>query len=215
MEELIVRVLRTVACVPRLRIVARLAAGDELTLTRLAQDLRLRRDLVCTHLARLSSVGLVKRRRSGRRCCCAAGSPYGPGTLSGQVASWLGAALSSQSASPRTVRALEQRRRPTVHGLPRIYRTLLDAATAFTYPRRIQILRRLASASAPASSAFHRELRMSAPALSRHLAKVVRRGYVSVSRAGRHLSYQLASTAKTLQHAQLLAIVQSCWMAAR
>jgi len=116
MEELIVRVLRTVACVPRLRIVARLAAGDELTLTRLAQDLRLRRDLVCTHLARLSSVGLVKRRRSGRRCCCAAGSPYGPGTLSGQVASWLGAALSSQSASPRTVRALEQRRRPTVHG---------------------------------------------------------------------------------------------------
>ncbi|HUT32193.1 MAG TPA: helix-turn-helix transcriptional regulator [Planctomycetota bacterium] len=211
MDELIVRVLRTVACVPRLRILSRLGGGEELTLSRLAGALHLRRDLVCTHLARLSAVGLVRRRRSGRRCFCIAGSPYGPGTVSGQVASWLGDALRSQGALPHQAHPPERRGKHATDGLQPIYGTLMDAATAFTHPRRIQILRRLASPRPAFTREFTRELRMSAPALNRHLAKLIRRGYVSAEGARGHLSYRLAPTAKTPQHAQLLEIVQEHW----
>ncbi len=211
MDELIVRVSRGAACVTRLRILARLAGGEELTLSRLAGDLRLRRDLVCTHLARLTAVGLVRRRRSGRRCYCIAGSPYGPDTISGQVASWLGAALRAHRASLDATRLPKRGRRRAVGGLPQVYGALLDAATAFTHPRRIQALRLIASRTLTASGESARELRMSAPALSRHVAKLVRRGYVSASRVGHRLSCQLAVTTKTLYHARLLEIVRRHW----
>ncbi len=211
MDELIVRVLRTAACVTRLRILARLAGGEELTLCRLAGDLHLRRDLVCTHLARLTAVGLVRRRRSGRRCYCMAGSLYGPDTVSGQVAAWLGAALHAHRAWPHAPRLPGRGRRHAAEGLQPVFGTLLDAATAFTHPRRIQILRRLASPKPPPTEAFAGELRMSASALSRHVDKLVRRGYVTVSRTGHRLPFRLAATAKTPLHAQLLEIARGHW----
>ncbi|MBM4042307.1 MAG: helix-turn-helix transcriptional regulator [Planctomycetes bacterium] len=211
MDELIVRVLRTAACVPRLRVLARLAGGEELTLSKLAGDLRLRRDQVCAHLARLTAVGLVRRRRSGRRCYCIGGSPYGPDTISGQVALWLGAALHPHGASSHAPGPPGGRRRHAIGGLQPIYGTLLDAATAFTHPRRIQLLRRLASPTRTSAEDLARELRMSSPALSRHAVKLVRRGYVRALRAGHRLSYQLAGTAKTQYHEQLLEIVRRHW----
>ncbi len=211
MDELIVRVLRTVACVPRLRILSRLGGGQELTVKRLASDLGVRPDLACIHLARLAAVGLVKRRRSGRKCYCAAGSPYGPETLSGQVAAWLGAALPFEGSPPRRALPSGSRKRPAADGLPQAYRVVLDAATAFTHPRRIQILRRLSS-SAPASAReITRELRMSGPALSRHVAKLIRRQYISPARGGKEVSYRLAPVPKTPCHARLMEIVQRHW----
>ncbi|MBM4034160.1 MAG: helix-turn-helix transcriptional regulator [Planctomycetes bacterium] len=211
MDELIARVLRTVACVPRLRILSRLGGGEELTVKRLASDLGVRPDLACIHLARLAAVGLVKRRRSGRKCYCAAGSPYGPGTLSGEVAAWLGTALPSEGSPPRRALPSGSRKRPGADGLPQVYRVVFDAATAFTHPRRIQILRRLSSSTPAPAREFTSELRMSGPALNRHLAKLIRRQYISPSREGKEVSYRLAPAPKTPYHALLMEIVQRHW----
>ncbi len=211
MDELIVRALRAVACVTRLRILSRLAGVDELTLTRLAGDLRLRRDLVCLHLARLAAVGLVRRRRSGRRCYCIAGSPYGPNTVSGDLAAWLCSALRSERALPGHAGAPAHRFGRTRGTLPELHRLILDATTAFTNPRRLQILRHLACGKPASATQLTGELRMSGSALERHLGKLIRRGYVRKLRSGPQPSYCLAPTAKTPHHARLMAIVQAHW----
>ena len=207
MDEIIVRVLRTVACFARLRIVSRLLSGTELTPSQLARDLRLSRDLVSAHLARLASAGLIQRRRSGARCFCWAGSPYSDRALSGQVAAWLREALTSSPGSSTGAPAATHPDSPP----PESHRVVFEAATTFTSPRRVQILRRLARGDNVDVGTLVRELRMSETALSRHLDKLVRRGYVSAARAGRVVLYCLSPAGKTRHHSRLLKIVQTHW----
>jgi len=211
MDELITRVLRTVACYTRLRILSRLTGCKEMTLTQLARALRLRRDLVCIHLARLAAVGLVQRRRSGVRCYCIAGSSYSQRALSGRIASWLREALGATAQAGSESR-LAGRGTGRDSGASReAHRVIFEAATAFTNPRRIRVLRRLAGNQPVEATALARELRMSGAAFSRHVAKLTRRGYVSSSRHGRRVVYRRTAHAKTPIHAGLLEIVSDCW----
>ncbi|MBM4034228.1 MAG: ArsR family transcriptional regulator [Planctomycetes bacterium] len=207
MEEVIVRVLRAVACFTRLRLVERLMSCGELTPSQLARDLRVSRDLVSAHLARLSAAGLIRRRRSGARCFCRADSPYGEHTLSGAIAAWLRTALAADPANPVSAPAAAR----TQTAPPEAHRVVFQAATAFTSPRRLQILRRLARGGRVHGKALSNDLRMSATALSRHLDKLIRRGYVSVARAGRGLLYTLLPAGSTPHHARLLEIVKTHW----
>jgi len=207
MDEVIARVLRAVACFARLSILSRLLSSGEATPSQLARDLRLSRDLVSTHLARLTSAGLIQRRRSGARCFCRAGSPYSDRTLSGEIAGWLQEALSSSPGKSTGGPAAAHRDSPP----PELHRAVFEAATAFTSPRRIQVMRRLAHESSVDGPTLIRELRMSEAALSRHLDKLIRRGYVSVVRAGRGFRYALVSAGKTPHHTRLLGIVQAHW----
>ncbi|MBM4034980.1 MAG: helix-turn-helix transcriptional regulator [Planctomycetes bacterium] len=208
MDELIVRVLRTVACHTRLRIISRLLAGEEAAPSRLARELRLRRDLVSAHLARLSSAGLVRRRRSGAHCYYAARSPYNDAALSGQVVAWLREAL---APAPPGSAPGPRGGAHTKSAQPDAGKVLFDAATAFTSVRRLQILRRLSRGDAVTVATLMRELRMSDAAASRHTEKLIRRGYISAVRDGRSLAYRLAPDAKKPHHARLLDIVRTHW----
>jgi len=210
MSELIVRVLRTVACFARLRILSRLSA-KETTPTALARDLKLPLDLVCSHLARLASVGLVRRRRSGLRCFCIAGSPYGESALSTQVSRWVHDVLRGASPVAPAPRRSARRRSEAADTSPGAYDLIFDAATAFTHVRRLQIMRRLATGRAADISALNRELKMSPQAVARHLDKLIRRGFVLSSLQEGRMVYRPAPRARTPIHGRLLAIVSAHW----
>ena len=210
MDEIIVRVLRAIACRTRLRIVSLLATGEESTPSQIARALCLDPDLVSAHLARLDAAGLVCRRRSGARCYCAARSPYSGRALSGQLARWLYGAFMTVPASATAPSSLHRGYRETQDGA-RQADDVFDAATAFTHLRRLQILRRLAGGKVVDALVLSRELRMSPAAVSRYVAKLVRRGYASASARGRRFLCQAAQKAKTPLHTSLLGIVASHW----
>ncbi len=208
MDELIVRVLRTVACSTRLRMLAHLMRTDEATPSQLARDLRIRPAVVAIHLARLTSAGLIKRRRSGARHYSSARSPYNDSTLSGQVLAWLRDALTAGGRNQPTETSAQT---PTARPSLEAHNAVFDAATGFTHPRRIQILRRLAKGRPPDVAALMRELRMSKTAVSRHTDKLIRRGYVRPLPPVRSTTYQLVRAGKTPLHGRLLAIVSRHW----
>lgn len=211
MDELVVRILRTVACRTRLRILSRLATGQEATPTQLAHALRLRPDLVCAHLARLDSAGLVQRRRSGARCYYIARSPYSQHALSGQVTAWLQDALRANAPGAPVV-PRSQHNAVDTPATPRdMGGAIFDAATAFTNTRRLQILRRLAGGAEVDAPTLSKELRMSDAAVSRHIDKLMRRGYVRVARRKHRLVCRLGTEAKTSFHGRLLEIVAGHW----
>jgi len=95
--------------------------------------------------------------------------------------------------------------------LPKAHRLVLHAATAFTHPRRIQVLRRLAAGGALDVPTLTRDLKMSQAALSRHLEKLIRRGYVRALPPTRGGSYELLRDGKGGLHASLLAILTTHW----
>ncbi len=215
MDDLVVRTLRTVACVTRLRILSHLASTREATPTELAGKLGIRLDLVCAHLARLSSAGLVQRRRSGPHCYCIGRSPDARGTLSGLLSAWVYDGL--RGTQPGAPAAGRSTRRPTQAAdvPPSAFGLIFDAATALTHPRRLQIIRHLTEARAAGLSDLARELSMSGRAAERHLDKLIRRGFVrSSSHEGRVL-YHLAPGRTARFHARLLAIVRAQWGAHR
>ena len=196
MDEIIVRVLRAVACQTRLRILSFLVRTDESAPTDVARGLGLPLSLVCAHLRRLSAAALVQRRRSGAWCYCRAQSPYRGEAFSARITSWLRRALTGQA-----VDCVEAE----------LHKTIFEAATAFANVRRLQILRRLAGGDIVEGRTLTKELRMSGPAVTRHMGKLVRRGYVTLSRAGRCLAYRLAAKGKTRIHSELLRIVRASW----
>jgi DNA-binding transcriptional ArsR family regulator len=89
MDAIIVRLARAVASWPRLRIVSLLARGEEMTPTRLAEELRLPLNVLSLHLRSLATAGLIGRRKSGVWCHYRAESPYDETTPSGKLAAWL------------------------------------------------------------------------------------------------------------------------------
>lgn len=211
MDEIVVRVLRTVACSARLRILSKLVLVPETCPTDLARDVDMGVDLVCTHLTRLSSAGLTKRRRSGAWCYCVAESPYRPEAFSGRITSWLTEALRRPRRTTRNCRVAQLRNSDAVEVETEVHNILFDAATAFTNLRRIQILRRLATGEVLAVETLSNDLGMSESAVSRHTGKLIRRGYVIACRSGRCLEFRLADEFKTPLHARLFEIVRGEW----
>ena len=207
MNEIVVRVLRALACLARLRMLCCMARTDEITPTDLARELRMRLDLVCTHLRRLTSAGLIERRRSGVWCYCRARSPYPDEAFSAKITSWVCRLL----RSPRQVRVARDHHSLGPDAQAELQRTIFEAATAFTNVRRLRILRRLAGGEAVTIRTLTGELRLSEAAAGRHLAKLVRRGYVDPVRAGRYLTYRLARRFKTPVHGRLFEIVCGEW----
>ena len=207
MDEIIVRVFRALACVSRLRILSCLSRVHEATPTQLARLLGMRLNVVCTHLQRLTSAGLISRRRSGVWCYCRARSPYPDDVFSGKLTSWLRRQL---RGSGRT-RAGRGRRGAGPEAHAELQRVIFDAATTFTNVRRLQILRRLTSGGAVPIRNISEALRMSESAASRHLAKLTRRGYVESAHAGRQSVCRLARKCKTPVHRKLLEIVLAEW----
>lgn len=214
MDDILVRIARTVACLPRLRMLSVLVRLRETTPTALAEELGIPLDMISTHLARLSAAGLIQRRRSGLYSYCVGRSPYSRDALSGRIMSWLCDTLRTP-AEART-NCIPGQVCNAGEGEPesQVHEAVFEAATAFTHHRRLQILRRLSHGDVAAVQTLTRELHMSEAALSRHTAKLVRRGYVEATRSGRCLGYRLATKFKTPVHARLLKIVLREWQKA-
>ena len=211
MNEIVVRVARAVACHTRLRVLASLVQSGEAMPTELADRLSIRMDVLSVHLGRLSTAGLISRRRSGARHYCTAQSPYSRSTLSGRVASCLQRVLSDPAATVQNY-GVAQLRNPSSKDAEACLRELIfEAATAFTNVRRLQMLQRLKNGDTVAPEELSRELSMSGAAVSRHSAKLIRRGYVETIREGRTVRYRLAGKFRTPLHAKLLEIVSSEW----
>lgn len=218
MDDIIVRVARAVACPTRLRILSRLVQNGETMPTGLAEHLGMPNNTVSAHLRRLSSAGLILRRRSGLRCYCAAQSPYSDNALSGKITSCLRKILTQPAKTMNGIKNCavlklcnfdgDGRHRHNTKN--RLHEIIFDAATAFTNHRRLQILRRLTQGVA-AAEGFTEQLRMSDRALRRHSAKLIRRGYVAVCRVDGGLGYRLAPKAKTPVHSKLFKIIRAEW----
>lgn len=212
MDELVVRIARAVACITRLRLLGCLAGGGELAPTKLAQSLAVDPALVCAHLRRLSAAGLVQRRRSGRWRYCRAGSPYSKETLSGRVTQWLRDILRDPRRTARTCGVEHLRDLSAAEVADLVYDAVFEVATAFTSVRRLQILRRLSNSPDADVRTLSRELHMSRPAVYRHCAKLLRRGFVTRSRTARGLlTYRPAASFSTPLHARLFEIVRETW----
>ena len=211
MDEIIAQVARAIACFARLRILSRLAKTAEMAPTRLATDLAMPPPVISAHLRRLSSTGLIQRRRSGSWCYCVPKSPYSNRALSGMVASWLFGILRKPAEAIRDCR-LSQVCNLAEGALEATLHTLIfEAATAFTNVRRLQILRQLSKNEVVTSEVLSQELSMSESAVSRHTAKLIRRGYVTLAQTKRPLGYRLAGEFKSPIHARLSKIVRSQW----
>jgi DNA-binding transcriptional ArsR family regulator len=203
--------MRTVACRARLRIITNVARAEETSPTQLAQELGMGTDLVSAHLTRLTFAGLITRRRSGVRCHCAAGSPYPAESFSGKISAWLNDAVGRPKRTIRDPRVARPKTADPSDPDAELHTMLIDAATALTNVRRVQILRRLCGAEVLAVETLSRDLGVSASAVSRHTSKLIRRGYVNGKRAGRFLEYRLADSFKTPWHARLLQILRQEW----
>ena len=208
MYELIVRIARAIACVPRLRILSCVAGADEIMPTDLAQELGMSRDLVAAHLRRLSAAALIQRRRLGVRSYCIASSPYAEHTISGRMAAWLRQVLGDPARAMRDSEVEQVRNCRGSDAQSQLRGVIFDAATAFTDVRRLQILHRLMRGRTATVEVLVRELSMSRPAATRQTAKLIRRGYVEAGRSGRNLVYCLSRDSKTSIHAELFDIVR-------
>ena len=211
MDEVTVRVARAIACAQRLRILSALSRVDEISPTELARQLRLSRHLLSAHLRCLWAVGLIQRRRSGAWHYCRAGSACREGSLSSEIASWLGEILCDASRTIKRFGLQQVRNAPARAADTLVRRVVFDAATAFTSVRRLQILRWLSSVGAADAATLCRELHMSSAAASRHTAKLIRRGYVVGDDTGRRTVYRLAPTPRTALHARFFDLIRRHW----
>ena len=211
MDEIIAQIARAIACYARLRMLSRMAGAKEMAPTRLAIDLKVPIPVISANLRRLSAAGLIQRRRSGRWSYCVAKSPYSDRALSGMVASWLFGIMKNPVEAMRDCTLAQVCNLPDDSPEAALHGVIFEAATAFTNIRRLQILRWLSKNDVVTSKALCRKLSMSESAVSRHTAKLVRRGYVDLAQPKPPLGYRLAGKFKSLIHARLFEIVRSQW----
>jgi DNA-binding transcriptional ArsR family regulator len=209
MVEIIVRMARTLACPERLRILSYLVTEGETSPSEMSRRLRIARNALSMHLARLTTVGLIKRRRSGPWSYCIAESPYGPGTLSGMTSEWLRTILAQPAQTLQHCGLHELRNASASECSRQLHRLIFEAATAFTDLRRLQIVGFLAQEGEIGAYTLGEHLQMSAWAVGRHTDKLERRGYLRSRTVDEKVLYGLANTFKTPVHARLWEIVQT------
>ncbi len=211
MDDIIVRLARTLACEERLQILSYLVAAGERPPTEVARELGLSPNALSGHLSRLGTVGLIKRRRSGGWSYCVAESPYNDSTLSGRTLVWLRDLLATPRKELKACGCDEPRNISTAQARKQLHNLVFEAATAFTDLRRLQILRYLARGGEATAETFSNKLKMSAWAVARHTDKLIRRGYLGVRTAEGNEWYRLAESFKTPIHRRLWEIVRSSW----
>lgn len=155
------RTCRILASRTRLRLLAELAHKQPRSVSELAGALALSQPLSSLSLRALESRGLLKVKRIRRRVEYRIATTAAAGELAGLIAA-LQAGLSGETAFQVLVFKL---------------------ATAFTHPSRVQIYCSL-KVSEKSQTQLQAELRISRPALCRHLQKLLTRGFVTRDDAG-------------------------------
>lgn len=211
MLETVVAVCRALACDARLLILYHLCSEPELPATAIARRVGLAPGRTADHLRRLTTLGLLRRRRSGRRIFYrlppARGGTEGvaPCALIRRAlanARWATRGWGRKDVLHLSARTVKQAGLDT----SRVLDLVFDATTGFTNVRRLQILRMLRRQGWCTVTMMVSELRMSPQACLRHLHKLERRGFVRGTRRG---SWHLAKRGRTPFHATLLRHVLS------
>lgn len=157
------RTCRAIANRTRLRILREIILNEGLTVSSVAGILGLSVSHASQALRLLNSRGLLKANRSGPHVVYR---------------------FSPNETIPEAIRLSRALRGPLGNRADQVD-DVFRVATAFTHPRRIQILSVLSTASEPVPTEnFRVETGISLPALSRHLKKLKERGFAS-SREGR------------------------------
>ena len=202
--EHLVQLFRALANRRRIEILRLLCVLGELKVSAIAEAASLGLTIVSGHLKVLAAAGIVWRRRSGRAVYY---------RLAGSAADGVTAtALSVLRDTFRTVGQREPRR--VAHADRAESTTRSDAAlfasfTAFTHPRRLQILRHLAREGARGVRQMCGALAMSPPACLRHLDKLGRRAFVRRRAAGRDVAYMQAAGRGPVARSLLRAVLEA------
>ncbi len=209
MDEIIMQVARALACQTRLALLSCLARGEELSPSALAAELQLPLYVVSTQIRRLVSAGLIQQRRSGVWAYCQPRSPYGQRTFSGRVSAWVLGLLKHPDQALHHCRVVQLCNDPSPAA--KVQALIFEAATAFTNVRRLQLLRHLSKGREARVDVLTGTLRMSEAAVSRHMAKLARRGYVSRTRKKKTIAFGLNKTMRTPLHDELFELVRQEW----
>ncbi|MBI3923068.1 MAG: metalloregulator ArsR/SmtB family transcription factor [Armatimonadetes bacterium] len=212
-DEIIVRVARAIASLPRLRLLVCLARKGEMNPNALAAELAMPLNALSAHLRTLVTAGLLQRRKSGAWCYYRFESPYGAETLSGRLAAWLKIVLGKpQRPDSQSNPGLHEVRDYSSGAESSLLETIFEAATAFTDLRRLQIFRHLCQHKQTTVGKLVVALSMSEQAASRHTSKLRRRGYLLADRGGQgELVFELSREFKTPVHAEMLATIHAAW----
>ena len=185
--EFIVQLFRALANRERIRIMRLLVVFREMRVTRIAYATGLKLTTVSGHLKVLAAAGLVWRRRSGRivyyRLAEQAGNPVTGTALAVIQDTFAGVG----GKRPEKVASADQAKSASKSDA-----ALFACFTAFTHPRRLQIIRHLADEPKTTLKELAGRLSMSYSACHRHLEKLERRKFVNSARRQEHVTYALA-----------------------
>ena len=199
--EYLVQLFRALANHNRIRILRLLCVLGERDVSTIARATGLALPLASDHLRILTAAGLTWRRRSGRRVY------YRPAeqprnAVVAAVWTGLGRAFSSvRRAEPETVARAGQ-----AHSRTRSDRALFACFTAFTHPRRLQILWYMSDRRTAALEDLGTQLSMSPRACLRHIDKLERRGLLRRKAMGQRTAYALTGGNNPLTNKLLRAV---------
>ena len=200
--EHIAQLFRALANAVRLQIMRVLTVLGEMNVSQLAQATGAGLSRTSAHLKILAAAGLIWRRRSGRhvgyRPAERAGNPVTAAAL--RVLRRTFRAIGE--TDPKRVARADQRESPTSSDA-----ALFACFTAFTHPRRLQIIRHLAREGTVATSELAEALSMSLPSCLRHLDKLERRGFLQAEARRPSKAYALARAKGVVQRALLEVLV--------
>lgn len=152
------RTCRALANVPRLKILSFLFTHPDQHVTTVADALRLPLTITSEYLRILEARGMLECTRRGR---------------------WVHYSLSTGTSPYAAPIVLAIALTLKSHSMPIKY--IFHTATAFTHPRRIQIISALARQSTINRTELRRQTGISTAALTRHLAKLKNRGFARSS----------------------------------
>lgn len=199
--EFLVQLFRALANGSRIRILRLLAVLGEMNVSDIARAAGLRANAVSAHLRVLAAAGLVWRRRSGARVAYRLAESAGHPVTARTVSALRRVFGTIATTDPQQVAAADQERSPT-----RSDAALFACFTAFTHPRRLQIIRHLARHRTALLGELMAQLSMSLPACLRHLDKLERRGVVGRARPRKRDGYALRSGRGRVQKELLRAV---------
>ena len=199
--EFIVQLFRALANRERIRILRLVSVLGEMNVSAIAQATRLELSLVSAHLRILSAAGLVWRRRSGRTVGYRPAERAGNPVTTAALRSIQSAFRSVHDRKPEVVANADATDSPTESDV-----ALFACFTAFTHPRRLQIIRRVAQKDAASLTELATGLSMCPRSCLSHLAKLERRGFIRRRVTGHRTAYALCKGEGTMQRALLEAV---------
>ena len=198
------RLFRTLANYRRLRILRLLAVLKEYRVSELTRAMGLHPATVSRHLVSLSVCGIVWQRRSGSAVYYRfAEKPSNPLTM--EVLSLLTRVFDRvRERDPKRVASNDQASSPE-HSDAALFRLF----TAFTHPRRLQIIRHLSEHGPCTQFVLTSALGMSPTALCRHMTKLSLRYIVDMQKSEGLPAYRLVPTGDDVRGVLLRSVVVS------